>query len=194
MGAVVEAVVDVGAAVERGAQGGRDGGGEAVAGVAVVEQVQEGEGGVVGDGRGGGGVDQGPGGAEVGGGDVEGGVEGVEGVDWFFWGQSVGRSGRRGIGSCWTDGREKGVGVEWVAERTLDLTPSVLVGGVDLLVLGFVRRAHVPVESVLQTGRTVVVVVVVVVVVHALELRLSAGQCAIGLDEVRFRFRHEPVW
>ena len=41
----------------------------------VVEDVEEGEGGVVGNGGVGGGVDEVPSGAEVGVGDVEGGVE-----------------------------------------------------------------------------------------------------------------------
>lgn len=47
----------------------------------VVEDVEEGEGGVLADGGVGVGVDQIPGGADVGVGDVEAGVEGLEGVE-----------------------------------------------------------------------------------------------------------------
>ncbi len=77
----IDLVVDL-IALETGAQGGRDGARDAVAFVPVVEDVQEGEGGVVRDGGRGRGVDQVPGGADVGVGDVEGGVEWFEGVDF----------------------------------------------------------------------------------------------------------------
>ena len=71
---VVDLVVDL-VAFEGGAEGWRDGAGYAEAFVAVIEDVEEGEGGVFGDGRGREGVDEVPGGADVGVGDVEGGVE-----------------------------------------------------------------------------------------------------------------------
>lgn len=67
---------------EGGAEGRGDSARDAVALVSVVEDVEEGEGGVFGDCGGGRGVDEIPGGADVGVGYGEGVVEGLEGVDW----------------------------------------------------------------------------------------------------------------
>lgn len=73
-GIVVDLVVDL-VAFEGGAQRGGDGAWDAEALVAVVEDVEEGEGGIFVDGLGGGGVDEVPCGADVGVWDIEGFVE-----------------------------------------------------------------------------------------------------------------------
>ena len=68
-------------ALEGRTETGWDGARDAVPFVAVVEDVQEGEAGVFGDGGGGGRVDEVPGGVDVCVWDGEGGVEGGEGGD-----------------------------------------------------------------------------------------------------------------
>lgn len=74
----VDLVVDF-VGFEGGAKGRGDGSWEAIAFVAVVEDVEEGEGGGFGERWGGVRVDEVPGGGYVGVGDGEGGVEGLEG-------------------------------------------------------------------------------------------------------------------
>ena len=76
----VDLVVDL-ALFERGAEGRRDGARYPEAFVAVVEDVEESEGGVFSDAFAGVGVDEVPGAANVGVGDVEAGVEGFERVE-----------------------------------------------------------------------------------------------------------------
>lgn len=78
-------------------------------------------------------------------------------------------------------GREPGEG------RTCYLAAVVPVGVVYLFILRLVRRAHVPVESVLQPER-------LIFVLYPLELLLTAAQCAVRLGQVRFGFRDKPVW
>lgn len=73
------------------------------------------------------------------------------------------------------------------AELTGHLTPHVPVLLVDLLVLGLVGRAHVPVEAVLQARR-------VRLVVDLLELHGLARERAVRLYEVGLGLGHEPVW
>jgi hypothetical protein len=75
-GIVVDLVVDL-VAFEGGAEGCGDCAWDTEALVAVVEDVEEGEGGVFVDGLGGGGVDEVPCGADVGVWDIEGLVEGL---------------------------------------------------------------------------------------------------------------------
>ena len=70
--------------------------------------------------------------------------------------------------------------------RTGYFAPHVPVLLVDLLVLGLVGRAHVPVEAVLEARR-------VVLVLDLLKLHGLARDGARGLHEVGLGLGHEPV-
>ena len=71
-------------------------------------------------------------------------------------------------------------------KRTRDLAAHVPILLVDGLVLGLVGGAHVPVESILESGR-------VVIVLDLLKLYRLPGDGAGGLDEMCFGFGDEPV-
>jgi hypothetical protein len=62
----------------------------------------------------------------------------------------------------------------------------ILVGGIYLLILGLIRRVHIPVKAVLQAGCAVLIL-------YAFKLLLTPTQSASGMNKVGFRFRNEPV-
>lgn len=156
---VVNLVVDL-VALERGAQRGGNCARDSESLVSVVEDVQERQRGVFVNGLTGGRVDQVPCGADVGVGDVEGFIEGMEGLDCSAGLVSILLS------------------VERAEMRlTSNLAAVVPVGAIDLFVLGLVCGLHVPIETILQTKR-------VVLIFYALELFGSPAQRTSRMDEM----------